>query len=298
MGKSRKHHFVPWSYLRYFSIDPKSDRKSSIIYVYDRITSSSFIDKTEDVKCYEKGQNTVPELPDPEHYEILYTEADNQLSKAGRSLLQRLRNDPENATIDKSHLSYLMILLFKRQPFIFRDVSSKITNNIEDVKNSIREEYQNILPYSLVEQVINSKTVAQYAHEISLNVIGNGFEALKNKVWFVFINKTDIPFITSDNPLCPQLLPNFVYNKKGISDSACAFFFPLSPDVIIYMIDSVHTHRDKTNRFDYTIENLDDKDFVIFANNHQLTYCTRQIYSNQEITPEMYSIPSKKEYGK
>lgn len=127
MSKLPKHHFVPWSYLRYFAIDPESDRKKSKICMLDKrpsVKSPIRIEKTDKVECYVRGQNTVEELDDPELFEKQYADIDAALGKIISMMLQTIRQSPENLCFNPENkvvLSNHIMLLFKRQPTVFRD---------------------------------------------------------------------------------------------------------------------------------------------------------------------------------
>ena|GEM_PF-6953522 len=293
-----KHHFVPWSYLRYFAIDPKAPRKTSTIHMWDKRAHVERIQKTDSVQCYVRGQNTVSGLPDPEFYEKRYAEVDVALGEVIRLLLQTLRQaSPDSAfnPKNKDMLAQHIMLLFKRQPTVLRDALTKTENAIDIVKETMRAEYKGFLPTPKLESLLASKSTKQYALELSMELVGNGAEALRNKVWVYCRNETDVPFVTSDYPLCPQFIPS--YNDKGMADPGCVFFFPIAPDALIYMIDSVHFLPNQKEYFDNAIEPIHNRDFVLMANHLQHSTCTRQIYSNETLTPEIYAHPDEIENG-
>lgn len=293
-----KHHFVPWSYLRYFAIDPKAPRKTSTINMWDKKANVERIQKTDSVKCYVRGQNTVDELPDPEFYEKRYAEVDAALGKIIILLLQTLRQASSDSAFNpqyKEMLAQYIMLLFKRQPTVLMDALSKTEDAIDIVKEMMHTEYKGILTTPKIERLLDSKSTKQLALELSMELVGDGVEVLRNKVWIYCRNETDVPFVTSDYPLCPHIISS--YNGKGMADPGCAFFFPVAPDALIYMIDSVHFLSDQKEYFDNAIEPIYNRDFVLIANHLQHSNCTRQIYSNITLSPVIYTHPDEIENG-
>lgn len=289
-----KHHFVPWSYLRYFAIDPDTPRKKSIIHMWDRKAAVECVQKTENVQCYVRGQNTVAELPDPEFFEKRYAEIDAALGEIIKLMLGTVRQpstnmafNPKNKDVLASHL----MLLFKRQPTVLDDALTKTNNAIDIVKEMVRTEYKDILLAPAIERVLASKSAKQYALELSMTLVGEGVEALQNKVWIYCRNETDIPFVTSDYPLCPQYISS--YAGRGIADPGCVLFFPIAPDALIYLVDSIHFKEDQDKYFDNAIEPIHNRDFVLMANFLQHRNCSRQIYSNQSLSPSVYTHPDE-----
>ena len=71
MSKAPKHHFVPWSFLRYFAIDPEASRKTSTIHMWDKKASVECIQKTDSVQCYVRGLKLDIRLITPEKTKML-----------------------------------------------------------------------------------------------------------------------------------------------------------------------------------------------------------------------------------
>lgn len=294
MPKLPKHHFVPWSYLRYFAIDPGAPRKTSTIYMWDKKAAVGCVQKTDGVQCYVRGQNTVGELPDPDFYEKRYSEVDAALGEIIGLMLTTIRQssasiafNPKNKDVLANHL----MLLFRRQPAVLENTLMKTNNAIGAVKDMMRSEYGNVLPTEALERVLASKSAKQYALEMSMTLAGNGVDALRNKVWIYCRNETDIPFVTGDYPLCQQTIPS--YMGGGMADPGCVFFFPIAPDALIYMVDPVHFLSNQNKYFDNIIEPIYNRDFVLMANHLQHCICSRQIYSNQPLSPSVYTHPDE-----
>jgi hypothetical protein len=298
MPKQPKHHFVPWSYLRYFATDSNASRKNSVIHMWDKEASIERIEKTDKVKCYVRGQNTVEELVDPEKYEKLYADSDAALGEIVRLLLQTTRQAPLGSSFNpknKDVLAQHIMLLLKRQPTVLSDTLTKIDNIIDKADATLRLEYKDVLPTSVLDRVLASRSAKQYAIELSMTLNGSGFEALRNKVWVYCRNETGVPFITSDFPLCPQFIPS--YSGGGMADPGCLLFFPVAPDVLIYMVDPIHYTPEEKEYFDNAIEPICNQDFVLIANYAQYSMCTRQIYSNKLLSPAIYTHPDVIENG-
>lgn len=262
--------------------------------MWDKIASVGAMQKTDAVQCYVRGQNRVEELPDPEFYEKRYAEADAALGGIIGLLLQTLRQSSTDSVFNpknKDILAQHFMLLFKRQPTVLEDALTKTQKAVDSVREMMRAEYKGILPTQSIERVLASKSPKQYALELSMELVGGGAEALRNKVWIYLRNETDIPFVTSDYPLCPQFIPS--YNGKGMLDPGCIFFFPVAPDALVYMIDPIHFDPNQKKYFDNAIEPIRDRDFVLIANHLQYSNCTRQIYSHQSICPAVYTHPEE-----
>ena len=64
-----------------------------------------------------------------------------------------------------------------------------------------------------------------------------------NLTWMLGLNTTEEKFYTSDNPICTYgHIKNGLYSMSGIASKGVEVFFPLSPNVILVMVDgSYHT---------------------------------------------------------
>lgn len=287
-----KHHFVPWSYLRYFTIDPNEHRKTSTIHMWDKIASVGSIQKTDRVKCYVRGQNTIEHLLEPEFYEQRYAKIDADFGEILGLLLRTARLEAWGSKLNpqnKDVLARHFMLLYKRQPTVLYDAFAKTNNALNIVAEMMRSEYKDILPAPVIERILTAKNAKQYALELSMVPVGEGVEALLKKVWIYCRNETGIPFITSDYPLCLQLISS--YNGKGMPDPGCLFFFPVAPDVLVYMIDPIHFTPKQKEYFDNAVVSVPNRDFVLVANDLQHSNCARQIYANKPLSPDIFVHP-------
>ena len=105
-------------------------------------------------------------------------------------------------------------------------------------------------------------------------------ETLSNHIWVVYVNKTDQPFYTSDNPVCtiPHKFDKFI-SYSGFASKGVEVVFPIAPNLLLAMYEEEwHSSMYK----DRTFVPIDDKSLVDFYNKAQVVNSHRAIYSQKK----------------
>jgi len=72
-----------------------------------------------------------------------------------------------------------------------------------------------------------------------LRVVNSIRDRIKNSIWIFGRNETEMPFITSDNPIGFKTSDNRQWTRGGILAPGVYAVYPLSPDIVMYCHDPV-----------------------------------------------------------
>ena len=105
-------------------------------------------------------------------------------------------------------------------------------------------------------------------------------ETLSKHIWVVYVNKTDQPFYTSDNPVCtiPHKIDQFI-SHGGFASEGVEVVFPISPNLLLAMYEEKWHSNMYTDR---TFIPLEDKSIIDFYNKVQVVNSHRAIYSQKK----------------
>jgi len=81
-----------------------------------------------------------------------------------------------------------------------------------------------------------------------LNVVHSIRDRIKNSIWIFGRNQTEVPFITSDNPVSFKTQDNRQWVRMGILLPGVYAVYPLSPDIVMYCYD--RSNWEKLSKFD------------------------------------------------
>lgn len=139
------------------------------------------------------------------------------------------------------------------------------------------------------DMIMNSDMVAHFA------------EDLFQHSWIFTVNKSEIPFITSDNPITPiQQDFNRGFAGAGLKSPGVVVFFPLSPQVAIMMFEKqygferldrmcdVCTNSEEIKQ--YNIATLSNAIRVIISNTADLTCYQEYTREHPEIREKELSL--------
>jgi uncharacterized protein DUF4238 len=65
-------------------------------------------------------------------------------------------------------------------------------------------------------------------------------DRMKDSIWIFGRNQTEIPFITSDNPVAFKTPDNRQWTRAGVLSPGVYVVYPLSPDIVMYCYDRSH----------------------------------------------------------
>lgn len=105
-------------------------------------------------------------------------------------------------------------------------------------------------------------------------------ETLMNHIWVMYVNKTDQPFYTSDNPIStiPHKHDKYI-SYGGFASDGVEVVFPLSPNLLIAMYEKKWHSKSYKDRTFIPIYN---KEIVDYYNYAQVVNSFRCVYSQKE----------------
>lgn len=105
-------------------------------------------------------------------------------------------------------------------------------------------------------------------------------ETLMNHIWVMYVNKTDHPFYTSDNPVStiPHKHDKYI-SHGGFASEGVEVVFPVSPKLLIAMYEKKWHSQFYDDR---TFIPIYDKEYVDYYNYAQVVNSFRCIYSQKE----------------
>lgn len=220
MGSITKNqHYVPQSYLRCFSADNSSIGTFCI----------------EDGRYFEKA--TIKGQAKKEWFYDKNNELENSFSEIeGRFLQNRqsIAKDPKaKLSRDQWEILYQdMIVQLMRTP----NMANKVDSIINAESHRIWEHDSN----PIVRELADSFT-AKMPNAIinAMHVMCKHPYILLDLKWRLVINNTDLPFITSDNPVClyNQFAEKRHNNLCGLALSGLQVFYPLTPQLGVFYFD-------------------------------------------------------------
>ena len=260
MPKNKKHHYVPKFYLRRFSRDKKS------ICLYNLPKELHVMKANLRNQCYQdyfygKEKTTESALAGMEgEIAQLY------------SLIDEYNSLPPPRS--QEHVAMVMSILIQYGRTKYHaDAMDEMHDKM--FKHTFRERIESELKdVNLDDYIVGIKDVAQY----SLGLLTQYYPLLLDLGYKLLVNKTNVEFITSDNPVVMyNLLLSFrkLGSNTGLSSKGLLIFFPLSPNKLIVMYDD-HVYR-VGGRAKLVVEVTNQKD-VYNLNALQACSCYENIY--------------------
>lgn len=297
MNTPKNHHYVPESYLQFFSFNDVGDlftykpkhKYQNVIRQYNK----SAICYSDNLYKLDKLRYKDEYLIEKEKFQYEKTFIKNIITKINH--LESL-NNAEYVELVK------MILNIKNRNIIHYDQflpfsNANINNVIEDfsinLKKQVNEKYNSFIDdiFSIAKEKVSENLQEQSLSNMILNesflqIIeqkNNNFKNFEswivNKKYKIFYTDDKNCFITNDNP-------GHTIHKNGIIGnlyfgSAKAFFFPLSPNCAIFIdvMDAILGGDMKTATTNY--EKL-NPEFVNMFNKGTVQNCNQMIISNSK----------------
>lgn len=260
--KVKNEHYVPQRYLRHFAngenffVFDKEKTEKRPGNVGDYACERYFYDVDFDALKREKLEQDPDFEFDPEMEQVMQTIDVQHIEHWFGQNVETWLFDPINKIIstyvmanpknienmvamtddDMNHISlYLAIQMIRSKEF----------------RENIKEMYER-LPLLLMKKIAKTDEEREYINSIELEIKNKNhlklFHAqflmdeemvsdiavrLRSKIWVIGYNKTDIPFITSDNPVVKYGHSGF----NGISSKGIEIAFPISPKLILILAD-------------------------------------------------------------
>lgn len=271
-GKVRQH-FVPQFYLRNFGDE---------LYCFDKKNDEKFKTTPNNVALkpdfYGGEYEGIPSL------ETIFSQLENRHAVAIKNLIEKqdyyaLPHDQKLAVCEFLAFQYLRT----------EESRKNITHLMESLYHLVGSK---IIPENLKIKLSEKGSVGMHL-DIMREYRRLAILFFNMKI-SVFLNKTTIPFWTSDNPVSKQNeYDTNPYGNLGITNKGIEIHLPLTPTLCLYALDPTIFYVESN------FKEISTKQHVIRENFLQLRYSTRFVYSNTErfhlITSMLKSNPHLKD---
>ncbi|MFX1518997.1 MAG: DUF4238 domain-containing protein [Promethearchaeota archaeon] len=224
MNRIKIEHYVPQFYLRNFAIKKK---RNQVIYCYDKFEERCFNTNIKNVGCEKNFYNSM--VDDQQIIEKTLGRLERRFSKAYNKLIT-IRDISSLDDETKCTISFFVAQQYIRTRE-YRHFMKELRNSIS---NSLAKEF-GVTDYEIRwrdEAIKNSQIFSLFNETVDIAVI------LLNLKWTLLINKTSIPYCTSDNPVN---LYNFInhkpYRSLGFACRGINVYFPLTTDLSLRFCD-------------------------------------------------------------
>jgi hypothetical protein len=304
--EKERHHYVPKFYLKNFTFD--KDRK--FLYVYERKGEVKKVSITD--VAVKKGFYTFVDESTKckiDKLEEFFADIENKTAPVLNKIISS-----ENLNIsdsDREILSLFISTLYIRTLRFFsiqKDILREMIKNILNVSAQDKENFSNSVKMVAGTKIeddeielaiklvlegidknfrisINDEAVKPHFFKIDLETAWDLAKIFLNiKKWHLLINNTDLPFITSDNPVVIQK-PNFIYDdriNRGLGFAT--IILPISPKLCLLL---------RNKPFKKEIIDIDNVDHIKKINYSVMLLSYRFIFSNinsEEIKQSFDSI--------
>lgn len=283
--KTKKQHYVPQMYLKLWGITGENQ-----IHVYDKELEKARINNIEDVASqryfYDVNPNhifsgkTIEELKklglewetEEKSQGLEYAFAE-EIEKPFSGFLRELISNANSATPwhinncyfvfpdEKADFSAYLAFQFMR--------TKRVRDSVLDAADCLSQAMEEMkFPESGRERYLISKEKAKELHVQMLVDAKNMAEVAAQfckLTWMLGLNRTKKLFYTTDNPIATygHLKQPYTYmSMNGLSSKGVEVFFPLSPNIILIMVDgSYHTELRSRERRYIEITNTKNVDF-------------------------------------
>lgn len=285
-----KQHIVPKSYLKRFAQKGESAYRIGVIQNDNR----HYIDSINNVG-YIKNYYDVDFLEDKKKWEHYF---DDNIEKPCdipiSHIISRAYLSNTEAIVlyekDKLILSRFIITQLFRVP-AFLDNQINNSKKIAEKTKMVILQQLSFLPNEYKEKVreiffTDNQIKDMIFTHLDKNM-GKYCDILFSKRWVVYVNKTSLPFCTSDNPVVMTNIRTHSISRSdnGIGNENTLIFFPLNPKIAI----GIYPYA-----FMSSLEELDGKMVILKDNDIKMVftmnkYITTQIYKHAFIPMELYN---------
>ena len=233
-NKTIKQHYVPQFYLKNFS---NKSKEGFFIYCYDIDENKQYPANIKNI-AEEKYFYKIGD----EDFEEFFRKTEDLASPIINNLSKNGKIKPLNVIKNREILSSFLSVQFFRTKETREDLLetfSKISTHLQ--KHNLNNEME-----LFVEQ-IDEKYIKHHQIEFIDRASRKMVDELLFKKWVVLKNKTEIDFLTSDNPIV-------LYNPHGLLGFASEYihiFYPINPKLCLCLLDSFnYSNFGECNKFD------------------------------------------------
>jgi hypothetical protein len=291
MPKIKFQHYVPRFYLEGYA------DLNGMVWVFDKLARRIFSAKPENIA----GENYYYDVPKIESslglnqpLEKAFWQHESEASKLIGYLDWSVFEDdfpplhPNNRQVLAMHMILQIMRVPKYRELLSESISLTNDEDLEPLKTFINDD----------ERAIHAFTFMQD------ETINNWAEMLADQIWTFARNTTDSPFYTSDNLVLFKTKDNkFWTPPKKPTEYGVQIIFPLSPDIILYVMEK--THFSVAKSFDGKLSPVEFTEFMVdHENSGQVGMCKRYVFSCRndftfakkylDSNPEMYKSTDDK----
>jgi len=300
------HHYVPQFYLRQFST--KKGKEYSI-FTFDKTLKKIFISNIKNVCCEDYFYDFMDKIPYSyyEKYPVNESKSGKKLKKINniKDLAELKDNEePIFCASPETFLNRVETEFSKAYKRILELEDLTELNNYEKAATAMfvlfqwkrtraqREFIKGLIRNFAIEQIGKTNSVEYIRFLVSLcyldippryfhlNIIfniDNELDIFLRSGWTLYVNKTSLPYWTSDNPVAIENTTSIDPCKPHLIREGCKIYFPLSPKICLLIYDTCF--------YKFPPKILDtDIQSVIEKNKLQFEKSMRQVFSINDIS--------------
>lgn len=219
MSSKVKQHYVPQFYLRNFSLDETS------INCFDKVNVKSYSQKIRNV-AQEKYFYEFEALYLEDDFASLETEVSKYINNLVRNKKYKVLNNLKQRSKLALFMAAQLIRTLERRQLVELQVKALKNHFIESgVMNDTLS--------SFFDKFLQDDSIKESHLKLIQEMLPHLVERFFFKKWVLLIDKTDVGFFTSDNPI---VMYNG-HNLEGLDNENNYIFLPLSPQVCICLLD-------------------------------------------------------------
>lgn len=186
------------------------------------------------------------------------------------------------STEEKEYLSLFIAIQIIRSK-AFRENIKNITEKLyQQIAFILQAQEENSVPKDEIRVAANDDYVKLEHSSVILDpeMAIHVAEILLNHIWVMYVNKTDVPFYTSDNPVAMISHKHDKYmSYAGLKSEGIEIAFPVSPNLLIGIYDEEVYRNLFTDRQFLRLESPQDAEYF---NRAQVFSSLRCVFSNKE----------------
>lgn len=267
-------HYVPQFYLKNFS---NKNKKEYITTCYDIENNKSY---PSNIRKIAEGKNfyTKNSHKIEEKFNIIETKASKIINNIAKHKKIKYLNNMDNR-IDLATFLALQDIRTNETRKTFQEQNKKICEYLD--------KYELEGDMSKFREFVDEDNIRLFHLDFINQDQGKYISLFLLKKWSLIYNKTDTPFLTSDNPLV-KFNPN---GKIGLLCDHIHIFFPITSKLCLCLLDPYnYSNYEKIKEYDTTNEMLNNTtkvstskiksdEKIDLINRHQIQYATKHIFS-------------------
>lgn len=317
MADTKKQHYVPQCYLRHFASPEERinvfDKEKMEVRTNQDILNVAMKNRFYDLNLFEMYKKAEPneqakikadlgELLGSDDLETVLKDVDSQqyiekdfFSKRIESvysyILEKIINKSYNGSQwviqncfalsenEKELFALFVAIQIIRTNSFRENIGSMIEQFIGTMAYKSQMHEEDALPKKAFEVSVNKEYVKIQHNEMLLDpeMALDFAKAIRQHIWVMYVNKTEIPFYTSDDPVVniPHKHDRFL-SYGGLSSEGIEILFPISPNLLLGMY---HLDTYKNSLTDRKYIAVNEREWIDYFNRAQVIHCQRCIFS-------------------